>query len=91
MLKALTELSAYQWKMGVSDVGLLVIGDLNNDLEVTNADIQSLLNDLAFGSGSIQPVPQPACACLLFAGILSLLAFLRRLQFAFATRTLQIR
>ena len=59
MLKALTDLPAYKTARGLTDAGLLAIGDLNNSGAVTNSDIQSLLNILS-GSGSIQAVPEPS-------------------------------
>jgi len=63
MLKALCDLPAYKTNRGLTDAGLLAIGDLNNSGAVTNADIQNLLNLLS-GSGSIQTVPEPSSILL---------------------------
>jgi hypothetical protein len=59
MLKALCDLPAYKTSRGLTEAGLLAIGDLNASGAVTNADIQSLLNLLS-GGGSIQTVPEPS-------------------------------
>jgi hypothetical protein len=69
MLKALCDLPAYKTSRGLTDDGLLAIGDLNNSGSVTNADIQSLLGLLA-GSGSIESVPEPSSALLGLAAAL---------------------
>jgi hypothetical protein len=53
MLRALTDLPGYQSQRGLSNAEMLAIGDLNGDGQITNADIQGLLNRLASqGSGS---------------------------------------
>jgi len=58
MLNALTELGSYQKWAGLSDAGLLAIGDLDGDQFVTNADLQLLLR-LVANQGSPVNVPEP--------------------------------
>jgi autotransporter-associated beta strand protein len=61
MLTALIDLNIYASSKGLTAGDLLAIGDLNHDDQVTNADIQPLLNALASG---IQPVPEPSAPVL---------------------------
>jgi hypothetical protein len=73
MLKALTNLNAYQTKYNLSNSDLLAIGDINGDYNAStgkggfnNRDIQSLLNILqSQGSGSLDAVPEPASSWLM--------------------------
>jgi hypothetical protein len=79
MLEALVDLSTYKSSKGLSEAGLVALGDFNNSGAVTNADIQGLLNLLAGGGGSVHSVPEPAGLALAAAGLVPLLAGLRRL------------
>jgi hypothetical protein len=79
MLAALANLPSYESSRGLTDAGLLAIGDLNADHKVTNADLQSLLNRLQVGAGNSNPVPEPATAYLLL-GALAVGFQFRRLQ-----------
>jgi hypothetical protein len=67
MLKALTDLSAYQAESQLSDGELFGIGDINGDCKITNADIQPLLNLIAAGEGP-QMVPEPSSLILAVFG-----------------------
>jgi hypothetical protein len=75
MMAALTDLNAYKTAKDLDNAGLVAIGDFNGDHEVTNADLQGLLNLLKSGGGSLSAVPEPAgwimaaSALLLLAGI----------------------
>ena len=73
MLSALTDLKAYETAHGLSDAALVLLGDLNSDHIVTNADIQPLLDLLAgSGGGNLPSVPEPAShalAALAFAAL----------------------
>ena len=62
---ALTNLSAYEatYKMNAEDMNL--IGDVNGDNTVNNADLQALLNNLKAGLGSSSSVPEPTSFVLL--------------------------
>jgi PEP-CTERM motif len=53
------------------------IGDVNGDIQFTNADLQALLNALKAGGGSADAVPEPASIVLLSLGGLAI-AFRRR-------------
>jgi hypothetical protein len=77
LLKALTDLNYYRNVLhpGLSNQDFLDVLDVNSDGSVTNADIQSLLNQFAgAGSGSVTTVPEPASGVLaivcLAAGLL---------------------
>jgi len=60
MLTALADLPSYEIAKGLTDPQLLMIGDLNSDNKVTNADLQMLLNNLRTGKGMVDAVPEPA-------------------------------
>jgi hypothetical protein len=87
LMTALSDLSGYQsTHPGMSDPQLLLdVADVNGDGNVTNADIQALINLLANNAaggagGSISAVPEPPSLILLaVAGVVSLL---RRRQHA---------
>ncbi|HZZ29258.1 MAG TPA: neprosin family prolyl endopeptidase [Pirellulales bacterium] len=74
--KALTDLNGYETQYGVTTPNLQLIGDLNSDGKVTNADLQGLLNLLLSGGGSASTVPEPNAAVL--AGIAAAVALLAR-------------
>ena len=57
MLGALVDLKGYELSHGLTDAQLQVIGDLDGDFQLTNADIQPLLDLLSGGSGTMAPVP----------------------------------
>jgi hypothetical protein len=72
MLKALTNLSAYQAEKSLTPSQLIAIGDLDLSGAITNRDIQLLLDIVPTlaGSGSLAAVPEPsawtlAATCLL--------------------------
>jgi T5SS/PEP-CTERM-associated repeat protein len=82
---ALADLNAYQETHGPAAGALTadqlrMIGDLNGDLLVTNADVQELINSLinnnvviVSGGGSIEAVPEPTSLALLMLGSLIML------------------
>ncbi len=83
MLKALTNLTAYQATNGLgggalTDQQFLQLADFNADNKITNADIQGLINYLSngLGSGSLTAVPEPTSCCLAAIGAASI-AFIR--------------
>jgi hypothetical protein len=72
MMRALTNLTAYQTQNGLSNTALLSIGDLNGDGQISNSDLQSLLQlliDPAAASGSLSQVPEPRTLQLALIGI----------------------
>ena len=77
MLSALTDLKAYETAQGLSDATLVLLGDLNGDHAVTNADIQPLL-DLLAGKIAAPSVPEPASVLLAACGFIGLVASARR-------------
>jgi hypothetical protein len=72
MLTALTDLNHFKTTNQLDDNGLLAIGDVNSDGKVNNADLQSLLNVLHAGGGSIAAVPEPATLSLAVGGFAAL-------------------
>jgi len=81
MLDALTDLDTYQMAHDVLGGDMLAIGDLDRDGNVTNLDLQSLLNLIAngpVGGGSVSPVPEPSSFGLLLIGAAGLVASCRR-------------
>jgi uncharacterized protein YjbI with pentapeptide repeats len=75
MLVALADLKAYETAQGLSDAALALLGDLNGDHAVTNADIQPLLDLLAgSGGGGAPSVPEPASVLLAACGFVGLVA-----------------
>jgi hypothetical protein len=78
MMKALTDLGAYQAAHAQIGSQMTTIGDFNGDGKVTNADLQRLINRVASGgSGSLGAVPEPETATLLAVGALALGIFFR--------------
>ncbi len=76
MLVALTDLHSYESLHGLTHSALTMLGDLNGDHAVTNADIQPLLNLLA-ASGAAPSVPEPASALLAACSFFGLVACAR--------------
>jgi hypothetical protein len=61
MLTDLTDLSAYKISNNLDSNALLAIGDINGDGQITNADIQPMLDLVGqAGHGSLSAVPEPA-------------------------------
>ncbi|HZZ29341.1 MAG TPA: dockerin type I repeat-containing protein [Pirellulales bacterium] len=78
MEQALTNLTGYETKFGLNGDYLKFVGDLNHDGVVNNIDLQSLLNILLGGGGSISQVPEPGSITLLGLGGLAVLFYVRR-------------
>jgi thermolabile hemolysin len=75
MEQALTNLDAYQAAhTGLTGADLLSIEDINGDKKFTNADLQSLLTNLKSGSGTTDPVSEPASSTLLLFSLPGLIA-----------------
>jgi hypothetical protein len=68
-MKALTDPVGYEVQYSVSATDLQIIGDVNGDTQFTNADLQSLLDYLKDGGGSISTVPEPASWILAFIAL----------------------
>jgi hypothetical protein len=67
MLAALVDLGAYQSAHDLNDFELSAIADVDRSGDISNADIQALLN-LLVGAPMLQPVPEPTgCALSLWA------------------------
>jgi hypothetical protein len=66
---ALSDLHNYQSARKLSDDDLLALCDVDQSRTITNADLQSLLSDLAEGGGSMQAVPEPSSISLLFLAV----------------------
>jgi hypothetical protein len=80
MLKALTNLGAYQGQNVLTASQLLAIADLDLSGTITNSDIQMLLaivSTLA-GSGSVSAVPEPSSWMLALPGLLAAAAYRKR-------------
>ena len=65
MVTALADLNAYKSANSLTSAQLLSIGDIDLSGTVTNADVQTLLNLLKGGGGSLATVPEPASIVLL--------------------------
>jgi hypothetical protein len=68
MLKALTDLNAYETTNSLQASDLESIGDINSDGVVNNADLQAFLTLLKGGQGGISSVPEPGAWVLMFVG-----------------------
>jgi hypothetical protein len=80
MEKALANPHDYEAANNVSGAQFALIGDVNGDGKVTNADLQLLLANLEAGNGSNNPVPEPLSILLLLLGTPSIIIGLRRRQ-----------
>jgi len=65
MLAALPDLDGFKTASSLSDADLLMIGDVNGDGIVSNADVQALLDLLHSGGGSVNAVPEPLSIVLM--------------------------
>ncbi len=83
MMSALVDLPDYMSTYDLSPADLNTIGNLNGDGQITNADLQSLLNMLICGANQVQSVPEPTAFVLLLVSSLLGAAFFRRLQTTF--------
>jgi hypothetical protein len=63
---ALVNLNGYASANSLTNNDLLQIGDMNSDRKLNNSDLQSLLNMLKSGGGSLGAVPEPS-SIVLFA------------------------
>ena len=92
MMAALADLSGYQTSQSLTGPQLQLIGDLDGDTNVTNADLEVLLIRLAdAGAGSLSAVPEPAAWVLALFGAVYVSATtgLRRIPiFSISTSTL---
>jgi hypothetical protein len=79
MEQALVDLPDYQTAKGLTTAQLMLIGDINGDGEMTNADLQALLIYLKSGNGSGDPAPEPTSAILLLAAIVLVQPFQKHL------------
>jgi hypothetical protein len=83
MMAALADLSSYQSTNGLTALQLRQIADLTRDNNVTNADIQGLIDLLANGGGSssLAAVPEPPGIVLMgTAAFFGMAALLRRFR-----------
>ena len=78
MQQALANLPGYETAKGLTNAQLLLIGDINGDGVVNNADLQALINLLQSGGGSHSAVPEPTSFALLGMGILAAACRYRR-------------
>ncbi len=88
MMAALVDLSDYKLSQQLSDSQFMLIGDLNGDGQVNNADLQSLIslvaNSISSGAGGftgdseLASVPEPVASSLMMLGSLGVLALHRR-------------
>jgi hypothetical protein len=82
MLKALTNLNAYQVEKLLTPSQLIAIGDLDLSGTISNRDIQLLLDIVPTlaGSGSLAAVPEPSALMLAAVGVARAALSLRRKQ-----------
>ncbi len=64
MLDALTNMTGFEASHGISAQTAATMLDLNGDSQITNADLQWLLNYLKAGAGGTVAVPEPATSVL---------------------------
>jgi hypothetical protein len=76
--RALANLPAYEATYNMSAYDMNLIGDVNGDGKVNNADLQALINNLKAGLGSTSSVPEPASLTMLGVGGALFLAGRRR-------------
>jgi autotransporter-associated beta strand protein len=69
LMNALIDLNAYKSANSLTSDDVLNIGDLDLSGNITNADLQGLLDYLKGGHGSTNPVPEPASWLLMGLGI----------------------
>jgi fibronectin-binding autotransporter adhesin len=71
-LTALTDLNAFALNNGLTPAQVATIGDFTGDGNVTNKDIQPLLDLVAtVGGGSLAAVPEPGTLALLLIGVMA--------------------
>jgi hypothetical protein len=82
MLAALADLPTYKAQHNMSDDDVLSMADLDGDGQVTNRDIQGLLDLVASqsGSGAVTAVPEPASIVLLTLALPAFAGVARRKQ-----------
>jgi len=81
MMTALVNVPKFQTDNFVSNSDLVTMGNFDNDLTVTNLDLQGLIVYIAnggAGGGAIAPVPEPASAAMLAVGGLIVFGLWRR-------------
>jgi hypothetical protein len=81
MERALADLPDYQTAKGLTAAQLLLVGDVNGDGKVNNADLQSLLTLLQSGGGSNNSVPEPGSAILAALSLAGMFVVLSRSDF----------
>jgi hypothetical protein len=77
MEQALTNLSGYKAAFGLTDASLLTIADVNVDGNITNADLQALINQLKGGGGAVSSIPEPSSLLLLVVAGLTLMMLMK--------------
>jgi hypothetical protein len=79
LMNALSDLSSYQSVHFPTSPNLMLdVADVDGDNEVTNADLQGLLNLLKTGGGSADTVPEPYSVVLAALGFMGLVVFVRQ-------------
>ena len=69
MLQALSDVNGFKLTHGLSDADFLAVGDLNGDFNVTNTDIQALLDILKVGGDSRAAVSEGSSLELMSFGV----------------------
>jgi hypothetical protein len=72
MMQALTNPGAFQANNKLSGMEFMAIADVNQDGQITNADLQALLLLLKTGGQSTNPVPEPSGLVLMSAAVIVL-------------------
>ncbi len=70
MLSALTNLDAFEASHDLQDADVSAIADVNQDGQITNADLQALLLLLKSGGQSANPVPEPSGLVLIGSALM---------------------